>query len=244
MFFFQNLFFTENHLNSIEHCIVYYVREWFKLNQSSSRYFIFSPRSCGGLGIPSPRILYYAKHLSFYLSVLNSNDPLVKMAATKSLHLHMSKRKVLLSNSDNQNFCGYAIDSKGNFQKNSKINWPKSQWQLLSSLCSRLNITLSVSNNVFSFTHYVDDEVSFKFSCHKQFYDYFKKFKLNENIMYFKALSSQRRIVRECSMTNHCEVLPLFILCHCLPYKVIQYIKFSSKGHNHVYHFPLFISCQ
>ena len=118
MFFFHNLFFTENYLNSIEDCIVYYVREWFKLNQSSSRYFIFSPRSCGGLGIPSPRILYYAKHLSFYLSVLNSNDPLVKKAATKSLHLHMSKRKVQLSNSDNQNFCGYAIDSKGNFQKN------------------------------------------------------------------------------------------------------------------------------
>ena len=203
MFFFQNLFFTEIQINSIENCIVYYIREWFKLNQSSSRYFIFSPRSCGGLGIPNPRILYYAKHLAFYLSILNSNDPLVKLAATDSFHLHMTKRKVEHCHDDNRNFCGYAIDDKGNFCKNSKVNWPKSQWQLLSSLCSRCNINLCTMRNVFVYMHHVDDDVSFKFDCHQKFYNYFKMYKLNEVVACFKTLSSQGRIVRDNEMINH-----------------------------------------
>ena len=203
MFFFQNIFFTEIHIDSLENCIVFYIREWFKLNKSSSRHFIFSPRSCGGLGIPNPRILYYAKHLAFYLSVLNSNDTLVKMAASDSLRLHMTKRKVEFNPLNDQNFCGYSTDNKGNFCKNSKVNWPKSQWQLLSYLCSRCNINLYLSNNEFVFIHNVDDEVSFRFNCHYKFYNHFKKFQLNEVAASFKILSSQGRIVRENESINY-----------------------------------------
>ena len=125
------------------------------------------------------------------------------MAASDSLRLHMTKRKVEFNPLNDQNFCGYSIDTKGNFCKKSKVNWPKSQWQLLSYLCSRCSIHLYLSNNEFVLVHAVDDEVSVRFNCHYEFYNHFKKFQLNEVAASFKSLSSQGRIVRENENINY-----------------------------------------
>ena len=155
LFFFENMHFTEKQLDEIETCIVDYVRDWCNLNRSSTRSFMFSPRGSGGLGLPNPRILYYAKHLAFHLSILNFDDVLVKSVAIDSLNLHMFKRKAILAPPPDPNiterqsqFAGYLTDKDGNIKKESKVNWPKSQWQLLSEQCARAKVELCVSHNV------------------------------------------------------------------------------------------------
>ena len=72
-FYFPNMHFTEKVLDKLEDVIVSCVRSWCGLNNSSTRAFMFSPRSQGGLGLLRPLIMYYAKKLSFYLSILNSD---------------------------------------------------------------------------------------------------------------------------------------------------------------------------
>ena len=91
----------------MEDRIVGCVRSWLKLNSFSTR-SMFSPRAKGGLGIFNPSALYAARHLSFKLSVLNSDDPQVCETARASLELHMQRRKVPHAPPDARNsFCGY-----------------------------------------------------------------------------------------------------------------------------------------
>ena len=74
-FSFPNLIYLEKQLSEIEDNIIDYARHWLSLNNSSTRAFFFTPRSRGGLGLINPKVMYYAKHLSFRLEVLNSDDP-------------------------------------------------------------------------------------------------------------------------------------------------------------------------
>ena len=83
-FYFPNLIISELILDQLETAIVNKVRFWFDLNNSSTRSFMFTPRSAGGLGLPHPRTVYYADHISFYLSVLNCDD--IYMSETRSLN--------------------------------------------------------------------------------------------------------------------------------------------------------------
>ena len=63
----------------LETCIVDNVRDWLDLNRSTTRSFMFTKKSAGGLGILHPRTQYYACRLAFFLSVLNSDDVCVKI---------------------------------------------------------------------------------------------------------------------------------------------------------------------
>lgn len=212
LFFFPNMSFTEKQLKEMETCIVDYIRSWFRLNTSSTRKFIFSPRCHGGLGIPNPHILYYAKHLAFQLSILNCDDPIVRTCALRSLDLHMSKRKAVKVNNpppasldyshdnDSQHsFAGYAVDNRGNVVKNTRVNWPRSQWQDLSERCARANVTLCVTDDRDAFCYQVDvdDQISFRYANPKLFYADFKKMRLESIVEEFRSLTSQGRIVSQ-----------------------------------------------
>ena len=150
-FYFPNLTFTEKELSDLEDEIVSYARHWLALNNSSTRSYFFCPRSKGGLGILHPRVLYYAKHLQFYLDVLNNDDVAVSHAARESLKLHMSKRKAILDASDTS-FAGYAVID-GKLAKQSKVCWSKSQWIHLLEMCVRENVQLRYRerDNVYVF---------------------------------------------------------------------------------------------
>ena len=125
MFFFDNLLFAEKQLEELTTIIVTHVRNWLCLNNSSTRSFLFAPKQKGGLGIPHPRILYYAKHLSFFLSVLNCSDDKIKAMAFESLQLHMTKRKAKKATDiGDARFAGYLIDEKGNLRKTLKPHGP------------------------------------------------------------------------------------------------------------------------
>lgn len=63
--------------------VVNNVMSWPKLNISSTRYYVFCPRSMRGFSIPSPFILYHAHYISFYIGMLSSGDTLVRNAALK-----------------------------------------------------------------------------------------------------------------------------------------------------------------
>ena len=209
LFFFENLFFTVKQLDQIENAIVEHVRNWFKLNQSSTRSFIFSPRSSGGLGIPNPHILYYAKHLAFYLSILNSSDPIAQACARQSLGLHMSKRKAThignlpIEEFSRPHFAGYQTDDKGNILKQSKGSWPKSQWQSVSVQCARNNVKLLDLNDYFALEINLGDGISFQFQSPNEFYDMFKSVKLSEYANKLRSLDSQGRVARQRRNVNH-----------------------------------------
>ena len=55
-FHFPNIPFTVKALKEMEDQIVGCVRSWLKLNTSSTRSFMFSPRAEGGLGICNPSL--------------------------------------------------------------------------------------------------------------------------------------------------------------------------------------------
>ena len=58
----------------------------------------------GGLGSFNPRIIYYAKKLSFYLNVLNSDDEQTQHTTRQSFELHMKKRKCEEADTHQENF--------------------------------------------------------------------------------------------------------------------------------------------
>ena len=178
-FYFPNMIFLEKHLDLLEDEIVSYVRHWLGLNKSSTRSFMFIPRSKGGLGIINPRISYYSKHLGFILTVLNSDDSAVKNCARSSLALHFSKRKAVLDNSSDDNFAGYVINEK-KLVKQSKVNWPKSNWIHILEMCQRENISLSYSetSETYKLNIYVDEDTSFSFTNNKIFQKVYKSIKL------------------------------------------------------------------
>ena len=91
-FYFSNMHFPDILLHNLESAIVYEVRSWLTLNNSSTRSFMFLPRKLGGLGILKPSTVYYAKRVSFMLSVLNSDDLQVRETARYTFRLHMGKR--------------------------------------------------------------------------------------------------------------------------------------------------------
>ncbi|KAL8623977.1 hypothetical protein ACOMHN_047197 [Nucella lapillus] len=125
-FYFSNLTFTVKILKAMEDCSVRHVQGWLKLNNSSTRSFMFTSRYEGGLGIFNPSALYSAKHLSFRLPVLNSDDEQVPETARSSLALHMQKRKVPEAPMTDNAFCGFQTTDKGNLAKTSRVTWPRS----------------------------------------------------------------------------------------------------------------------
>ena len=198
-FHFANSVFSELELKTLEDEIVSYARHWLKLNNSSSRAFFFVPRSKGGLGLISPKVAYYAKHLQFTLSALNSDDTAVQTAARASPTLHMTKRKGTPDNGEN-NFAGYkVVDNK--IAKGTKVNWPKSNWIHVFEMCNRENIKLQKTadgNYKYIYETEIDGTTTPVHCEHpKAFYFAFKENKLKQKEDDFKSLSSQGRVCRE-----------------------------------------------
>ena len=167
---------------------------------------LFNPKSAGGSGVISPRVyvMYYAKRLSFYLSVLNNDDPNVRQAARYSLKLHMEKRKAIpVHDDDCPNFAGYVINNTGNIAKQSKVNWPKSIWVNLHEMCKRQHISLIKGDDKYLYEMAVDEEVSITFDSPDKFYTTFKQQLLQQYQSEFKAKSSQGRVTREAGKVNH-----------------------------------------
>jgi hypothetical protein len=204
MFYFCNLHFSVKQLKEIEDEIVDKVRDWFKLNNSSTRGYFFCPRSKGGLGIPNPSVLYNSQHLSFMLDMLNCDDNLVQSAASKSLELHMTKRKIEKVDASISNFAGYHLNETNHFVKTSKVDWSRSMWVELNAECAREGVRLNVHNNKEYFLSLdVDDDVTLNFKAGKSFSKEFKTHKLNEICRDLKEKSSRGRILREMTCVNH-----------------------------------------
>ena len=145
----------------------------------------------------NPKLMYYAKYLSFHLSVLNSDDEKVRSTARHSLELHMTKRKVRLAEGQEKSFAGYAMDDSGNIIKASKVNWTKSQWIHLQAMCKRENIELGKGMISYFYRLTVDEDLSVKLDHPKAFYSVFKQKQLEEYEKSFKEKSSQGRTMRE-----------------------------------------------
>ena len=64
-FYFSNTHFTVKSLLDLENSLVRLVHEWFSLNTSAARSFMFVPKCNGGLGLRNPTILYNSNELAF-----------------------------------------------------------------------------------------------------------------------------------------------------------------------------------
>ena len=149
LFYFSNMIFTEKQLCTIETYVVDNVRDWLDLNKSTTRSFMFVNKEAGGLGIMHPRTQYYACRLAFFLSVLNSDDACVRHTARTSLTLHMTRRKVTAAQRDDTQFAGYRVTEAGTLDKQSKVNWPASQWVNLFEMLHREGIVLKKQGDTF-----------------------------------------------------------------------------------------------
>ena len=88
----------------------------------------------------NPRIIYYAKKLSFYLSVLNSDDEHTRHTARQSLELYMKKRRCEEADPHQENLAGFRTNYR--VIKTSKVMWRKSHRIHLNELCCKLGIKL------------------------------------------------------------------------------------------------------
>lgn len=204
-FYFSNIFFTEKLLDKLESEISQCVRHWLNLGPSTSRSFIFAPKSDGGLGIICPQIMYYSKRLSFHLSVLNSTDPNVKAVARHSLEIHMNRRKVPLAAIGQLNFAGYQLKDDGNLDRRTTVIWPRSRWVRLCEMCKRKNIRLlyDEASDLYRFEMTVD-EVTVSVENANAFYKLFKSRQIKEQTDKLRSLSSQGRVPREGSNYSYC----------------------------------------
>ena len=201
-FYFPNIQFTEKSLKNLEDKIVDCIRSSLKLNTSSTRAHIFTPRREGGLGVIKPSTMYHAKRISFLLSALNSDDIQVKAAARSSLTLHMAKRKIPeTTESEEENFCGYKTRANGQFHKGSKVSWSKSIFVELNELCARLKIRMNYESNtdLYNVSIPVSEENDI-FFCHndpKRLFSKLKKQELANSLLHWHELKQQGRLLRE-----------------------------------------------
>lgn len=200
-FYYSNVQFTEKLLNQLESRIVGFVRETLKLNTSSTRSQIFTPRKQGGLGLLKPTTMYHAKRVSFLLSVLNSDDQHVRAVARSSFKLHMSKRKAQEAEPDADSFGGYKVDDEMRLQKQSKVNWPRSVFVELNELCIRLNMRLEFDEHADSYMVLLpasdDGIIQFRFTNPQQLYSAIKKKEIDRDLQYWQELQQQGRLQRE-----------------------------------------------
>jgi hypothetical protein len=148
--------------------------------------------------------MYSAKQ--FKLSVLNSDDEQVKLTARSSLALHMQKRKVpeaLVA--DGNVFAGFQRSVEGNLMKNSKVNWPRSEWVHLNELCVRENVVLEkrVMDDCYALTFDVDDDVHVSTTTAKTAYTLCKQSHLAKFTAEWKTKESQGRVVRDATQVDH-----------------------------------------
>merc|ERR1711923_209893 len=65
------------------------------------------------------------------------------------LTLHMTQRKVTAAQRDDSQFAGYRVTEAGTLDKQSKVNWPASQWVNLFEMLHREGIVLKKQGDTF-----------------------------------------------------------------------------------------------
>ena len=224
-FYFPSLMFTVKELTEIEDSIVFYLRDWLKINSSSTRSYFFSPKSQGGLGMIDPHVLFNGKHIAFKLGALNSDDAHVKATARDSLFLHMSRRKVRKSDAEENSFAGYSTQN-GRLVKESKIHFPRSQWVFLLELCNRENIVLRFSEetDTYQCTFSIEDYESIFISHPKAFYPVFKNMKVSHIVKEWKEKSSQGKIRKETEGNVDYKLSAAFLDNHKISDDIVSFV--------------------
>ena len=62
----------------------------------------------------------------------------------------MKKRKIPLAERGDTSFAGYKV-TEGRLNKNTKVDWPKSQWQNIFELCNRQEVSLKCYDDLYFF---------------------------------------------------------------------------------------------
>ena len=106
---FYNSRISETVLESMEKHLVESVRELFGFYKSTTQLSIFFPREHGGLGIKKISNIYYTTRIAYLVKMLNHNVDKFKFIARRSVKLAMKRRKVSLTDSEN-NFLGYELN--------------------------------------------------------------------------------------------------------------------------------------
>ena len=193
-FFYENMQISEKFLKEIEDLIVEFVRDHLKLNTSSTRSQIFTPRKEDGLGLTKPSTMYHAKRVSFLLSVLNSDDPQVRSLTRNSFVLHMQKRKVSAARPGEDNFGGYKVNNAYRLDKNSKTNWPRSAFVELNELCVKMNIRLHFDQDSDLYSIALPLR---RYSDPRQLFTALKSLEIKKDLDHWRTLLQQGRLQRE-----------------------------------------------
>ena len=172
----------------------------------------------------NPRIMYYAKFLSFHLSVLNSDDEVVRTTARHSLELHLSKRKINQTQERSGSFAGYELDDNGNLKKHSKVNWTKSVWCHLHAMCRRENISVQREGNMFFYSISLDENLTVKVENSHAFYSVYKQRQLQRLEKDLTDKISQGRIIREVNTHVDFRLSNSFLSNHKLSDSLLSFI--------------------
>ena len=177
------------YLQEIEDQIVIYVRQWLNQATNSNRKYVFIPKSKGGLGIRKPSTIYVAKKLATYIVMLNSKDDVVQKAARRSFDLHMSKRKVQMSNGENESFGRYEVNESGLVVKHTKQCLSKSSWIELNEICAKLGVQLVQIGDNYGLK--IGNETIYAF---QQVYQRIVKSLTEKELEQWKEMESQGRL--------------------------------------------------
>jgi hypothetical protein len=144
--------------------------------------------------------MYHAKRISFLLSVLNCDDQQVRTMARDSLQLHMEKRKVAVVEEEG-GFAGFEVDEHHQLRRNSRVNWARSTFVELNTLCSRLNLHLEFDQRSEIFVVLVpaaeDCVVRLRFSDPQQLYTAITNMEVQKDLDHWKSLEQQGRLQQE-----------------------------------------------
>ena len=88
------------------------MRKLFGLNTNITVRTVFQKKDKGGLDIRKPSLIYTAVRIGFLVNMLNHSNENIRFVARNSLELHMKKRGVVRSRTEN-NFLGYAVKENG-----------------------------------------------------------------------------------------------------------------------------------
>lgn len=180
---------------------------------------MFLPKCKGGLGLIKPRTVYYAKRTSLLISVLNSDDPNVRIRARENFRLHMSKRQVqYLDPTDENNFGGYETDDGYRIIKKSKVNWPKSEFVELNELCIRLNMRMAMMHDKYYLVISNDEDVALMCESGKATYIVVRQTQMSKDISHWESLTNQGKIL---SVLHHCNM--------SVSYQHLNNVKLSDK---------------
>ena len=146
--------------------------------------------------------MYHAKKVSFYLSLLNSDDTKVRETARSSLKLHMEKRKVPATTIEDNNFLGFKLNAKKRLDKQSKVNWPHSSFLEFHELCLRLGVQVGYQEEDDLYAAMIpaavdDDEIMLRYINPSRLFTALKQREILHDLEHWHSLQQQGALSRE-----------------------------------------------